>query len=115
MIDDTWIDCPVRTVSARVANPDNWARWWPGLELMVTCDRGERGIIWTAGGPYRGSVEIWLEPVSGGVTLHHFLRLDPASGGRMSPRSAARTTRKFAWHAKRVFWALKDELEALDR
>jgi hypothetical protein len=58
-----------------------------------------------------GTVEIWLEPHRDGVLLHHFLRLDPV-GGRLSDRRAAACTRRLAWHAKRVFWQLKDELEA---
>jgi hypothetical protein len=123
LIDQTWIDAPVRTVSAVVADCANWRRWWPGLDLTVTRDRKDKGIQWSARsrpvarrfGPDRvelvGTVEIWLEPHRDGVILHHFLRLDPV-GGRLSDRAAAVRTRRLAWHAKRVFWRLKDELEA---
>jgi hypothetical protein len=121
LIDETWIDAPAGTVSAVVADPANWQRWWPTLSLTVTRDRQLKGIQWAAGGRARdagraielaGTVEIWLEPYRDGVLLHHFLRLDPV-GRRLSRRSAAVRTRRFAWHAKRVFWQLKDELEAI--
>src|SRR6185312_7754690 len=48
LIDQTWIDAPVRTVSAVVADCANWRRWWPGLELTVTRDRKDKGIQWSA-------------------------------------------------------------------
>jgi hypothetical protein len=128
LIDQVWIDAPVRTVSAVVADCANWRRWWPGLDLTVTRDRKDKGIQWSArSGPVvrsgrgrffrpdrvelAGTVEIWLEPHRDGVILHHFLRLDPV-GDRLSDRAAAARTRRLAWHAKRVFWQLKDELEA---
>ena len=122
LIDQTWIDAPVRTVSAVVADCANWRRWWPGLDLTVTRDRKDKGIQWTARsrpGTRRfgqgrielaGTLEIWLEPHRDGVILHHFLRLDPV-GARLSDRAAAARTRRLAWHAKRMFWQLKDELE----
>jgi hypothetical protein len=112
LIDETWIDCEARIVSNAVADPANWPVWWPGLTLTITRDRGLKGVQWSADGPFRGTVEIWLEPHRAGVILHHFLRLDPPGGERLSRAQAARRTRAFAWHAKRVFWVLKDELEA---
>jgi hypothetical protein len=124
LIDETWIDAPVLAVSAVVADCANWRRWWPTLDLTVTRDRKLKGIQWAArsrpparriGRPpagFAGTVEIWLEPHRDGVILHHYLRLDPAAGRRLSDRAAAARTRRFAWHAKRVFWQLKDELEA---
>jgi hypothetical protein len=123
LIDQTWIDAPVRTVSAVVADCANWRRWWPGLDLTVTRDRKDKGIQFAARSrpvsrrfgldrvELVGTVEIWLEPHRDGVILHHFVRLDPV-GDRLSDRAAAARTRRLAWHAKRVFWQLKDELEA---
>jgi hypothetical protein len=147
LIDQTWIDAPVRTVSAVVADCANWRLWWPGLDLTVTRDRKDKGIQWAArsrpvaprlagrvgqlfggrvtqrlaqpavgrfGRPVvelAGTVEIWLEPYRDGVILHHFVRLDP-TGDRLSDRAAAAHRRRLAWHAKQVFWQLKDELEA---
>ncbi|UQX87238.1 SRPBCC family protein [Jatrophihabitans telluris] len=119
LIDDTWIAASPERVRAAVADPDNWARWWPSVTLRVRRDRGLKGLQWDAGGNYTGTVELWLEPVRDGVVLHHFLRLNPArlsahprvrDGGRVA-RRRARTEQRLAWHAKRVFWALKDDLE----
>jgi hypothetical protein len=111
LIDETWIAAPADIVSAAVANCANWAQWWPDLRLTVIRDRGLKGIQWSASGPLHGTVEIWIEPYKSGVILHHFLRLDPDEGVRWSSAQAARTTRRLAWHAKRVFWELKDRLE----
>ncbi|MDQ2838143.1 MAG: hypothetical protein M3Y42_19480 [Actinomycetota bacterium] len=133
LIDETWIDAPLDTVSIVVADPANWRLWWPTLDLTVTRDRGRKGIQWVAvssPGPslapvarrravafrcpvaVRGTVEIWLEPFRTGVILHHYLRLDPSGDRPLTARAAARRTRQLAWQAKRVFWRLKDELEA---
>ncbi|MGI8665952.1 MAG: SRPBCC family protein [Jatrophihabitans sp.] len=121
LIDETWIDAPVERVSAVVADPANWRLWWPTLQLTVTRDRGVKGIQWAAVAapagrrgvvPVGGTVEIWLEPLRNGVLLHHYLRLDPIGGRQLGTRAAAVGTRRLAWHAKRAFWQLKDELEA---
>jgi hypothetical protein len=112
LVDQTWIGVNAQTVSLVVADPANWPIWWPGLTLTVTRDRGVKGLQWSADGQYRGSVEIWLEPCKTGVILHHFLRLHPATGQPLSRGQTARRTRDLAWHAKRVFWELKDRLEA---
>ncbi len=107
-------------VSIVVADPVNWQAWWPYLGLTVTRDRGVKGIQFAArpapardgGWPaLTGTVEIWLEPFKSGVIMHHYLRLEPATGRPLSPRAARRLTRRAGWHAKRVFWLLKDELE----
>jgi hypothetical protein len=112
LIDETWIDAPVGDVCAVVADRTMWQLWWPTLHLTVTRDRGVKGLQWAARSPELvGTVEIWLEPVRAGVVLHHFLRLDPADGRPLSRRAAVRLTRGFAWHAKRVFWKLKDDCE----
>lgn len=112
--DDSWIDASPGVVAAAVADASRWPAWWPGLDLTIARDRGIKGIQWQARGAYRGSVEIWLEPMTDGVVLHHFLRLDPAAGS-LSSRAVRAATRRFAWHAKRVFWELKDELEGPNR
>lgn len=121
LIDEAWIDAPVATVSAAVSDPANWRHWWPYLRLTVTRDRGLKGVQFAAapalGGGWpalAGTVEIWLEPFKSGVILHHFLRLQPASGQQLPARAARRWSRRVGWHAKQVFWQLKDELEAGD-
>ncbi len=131
LVDETWIDAAPETVSAVVSDPASWRRWWPYLQLTVTRDRGVKGMQFAAGpaavrpGPrparaslirrrrpaLTGTVEIWLEPFKSGVILHHFLRLEPAAGERLSARGARRLARELSWHAKRVFWQLKDDLE----
>ena len=118
LVDETWIDAPPDTVSVAVRDPANWPHWWPYLRLDVTRDRGPKGIQFAAGpGPaggwpaLAGTVEIWLEPFKSGVILHHFLRLAPAGGAALSDRAARRATRQAGWHAKQVFWQLKDGLE----
>lgn len=119
LVDETWIDAPPVTVSAAVCDPANWQPWWPYLRLTVTRDRGLKGVQFAAepapgsGWPaLAGTVEIWLEPFKSGVVLHHFLRLDPAGGRRLSARAARRLNRQAGWQAKQAFWRLKDELEA---
>jgi hypothetical protein len=63
-----------------------------------------------------GTMEVWLEPVLDGTMLHYYLRADPA--GRdgavvsISPRAAAAEVRRRQLAAKRLAFALKDELEA---
>ena len=122
LIDQTWNDAPVARVSTAVADPANWPSWWPYLRLTVTRDGGLKGVQFAAapapgsGWPaLSGTVEIWLEPFKSGVILHHFLRLEPADGQRLPARAARRWSRRAGWHAKQVFWRLKDELEAGSR
>jgi hypothetical protein len=112
LIDQTWIDASAQTVSRVVADSANWTRWWPDLSLTVTRDRGIKGMQWSATGALSGTVEIWLEPVKSGVILHHFLRLEPTSGKQLSRSRTVRKTKRLAWHAKRAFWELKDQLES---
>ena len=119
LIDETWIDAAPETVSAAVADPANWQLWWPYLRLTVTRNRGLKGMQFAAapapdsGWPaLAGTVEIWLEPFKTGVILHHFVRLAPPDGQRLPARAARRWSRQASWQAKRVFWRLKDDLEA---
>ncbi|HEY0168994.1 MAG TPA: polyketide cyclase / dehydrase and lipid transport [Jatrophihabitans sp.] len=121
LIDEAWIDAPAAAVAAVVSDPANWRQWWPYLRLTVTRDRGLKGVQFAAapapGGGWpalAGTVEIWLEPFKSGVIVHHFLRLAPASGQPLPARASRRLSRRVGWHAKQVFWRLKDELEAGD-
>lgn len=109
--DETWIAASPRRVAARVADPENWPRWWPALDLALDELRGPKGVRWFVRGPGGGSMEVWLEPDLDGVRVHYFLRLDPSGGRRVSPRRARRTVLAYRRRAKRVFWALKDEVE----
>jgi hypothetical protein len=45
------------------------------------------------------------------VVLHYLLFLDPLDGRTLASRSIVALRRWHAQRAKRLFWALKDELE----
>lgn len=87
VVDDTFLRAPRRDVRGRTGTV--WASWLPDLALVVTEDRGEEGLRWSArsapGGrrrpaPLEGSAEVWLEEVAGGTVAHLYVRLDPAGG-----------------------------------
>ena len=126
IVDSTWICARPTVVAAVVAEPANWRRWWPRLELAVDEWRGDKGVRWTVrpceGGAIQrafarrrdtvtGSMEIWLEPAFDGVVAHFFLRLDPTSGRPLGRRRGERLTRAYRTRAKQVFWSLGDELD----
>src|SRR5262245_47322954 len=125
VVDETWIAAEPRRVAARVADPANWSRWWPDLDLTVDELRGPEGVRWflpnqkmpapglTGVVPRTaaGSMEVWLQPDRDGVRVHYFLRLDPL-GRALPQRRVQRLVLAHRRRAKRVFWALKDELEA---
>jgi hypothetical protein len=111
VVDETWVAAPRHRVAARVADPQCWQRWWPELELTVHELRGAEGVRWFVNGPAPGSMEVWLEPDLDGVRVHYFLRLDARNGRRLSPRRVQRVVLEHRRRAKRVFWALKDDLE----
>jgi hypothetical protein len=112
VVDETWIAAPAQQVAAQVADPTNWPRWWPDLDLAVDELRGTAGVRWFVRGRAGGSMEVWLEPDRNGVRVHYFLRLDPPAGRRISPRRAERLRLTHRRRAKQVFWAIKDELES---
>ena len=106
LVDESFVAAPPTRVAAAVRDPARWREWWPDLRLGVFEDRGEAGVRWNVRGALTGSMEVWLEPYGDGVILHHYVRCDlPAA------RRAGRERRRRQRHAKRVFWALKDELE----
>ena len=112
LVDETFVVAEPAVVAAVVRDPARWIRWWPDLTLGVFQDRGEAGVRWNVRGALTGSMEVWLEPYGDGVIVHHYVRCDVAGDRRLSPAGAARQRRRRERHAKRVFWALKDELEA---
>jgi hypothetical protein len=116
VVDSTWIAAPPGTVAAVVAEPANWRRWWPGLDLQVTEWRAVKGVRWTVASVaghagLSGSAEIWLEPMAEGVVAHFFLRLDPAPGRVASRRLVERVTGEYRRRTKTAFWALADQLD----
>jgi hypothetical protein len=129
VIDETFVLAARAEVAAAFADPDEWPRLWPDLELTIFADRGPAGIRWSVTGGWVGSAEVWCEPVAlgpgpeaggeEGTLLHWFLRLDPAPGpegararrllrGRSGPaREGLRRQRA----AKEIAFGLKARLE----
>jgi hypothetical protein len=117
LAEETFVVADPRRVADIVADPLQWARWWPELELTVFQDRGEKGIRWTTTGALVGSSEIWVEPWGDGAIVHYYLRADPTCRG-----SATRTrtltsgrriaaTRRWARGMRASMNELKDALE----
>ena len=111
LVDETFVVADPARVAAAVRDPGRWRRWWPDLRLGVFQDRGDAGVRWNVRGALTGSMEVWLEPYGDGVIVHHYMRCDVSGTRPRSPAAAARLRRRRERHAKRVFWALKDELE----
>lgn len=116
VVDEAFLAVSPRVLAAVFADRDAWPLLWPDLRLEVVTDRGDEGLRWTVSGALVGSMEVWLEPVSGGGTvLHYFLRADPADrsgmprsvGARRAIREGARRQRA----AKRIALTLKRNLE----
>jgi hypothetical protein len=114
IVDSTWICARPSVVAAVVAEPSNWRRWWPDLDLTLDEWRGEKGVRWTvrrsAAGDV-GSMEVWLEAAHDGVVAHYVLRLDGPASRRRSRRRAMQAVDTYRRHMKQVFWALADELD----
>jgi hypothetical protein len=114
VVDSTWIGAAADVVALIVADPANWGRWWPDLDLVVDEQRGEKGVRWTVRptpSGESGSMEVWLEPAFDGVVLHYFLRLDPTSGRPMRRSRRQRVTDFHRRRVKQAFWALGDQLD----
>ncbi|MDT4930994.1 MAG: hypothetical protein QOF92_3861 [Pseudonocardiales bacterium] len=118
IVDSTWFAARPSALAAIVAEPANWRRWWPGLELRVDEWRGEKGVRWFVrsvaagrGVGLAGTAEVWLEPMFEGVVAHFFLRLDPAPGRQIGRRLRERVTREYRQLTKQQFWALADQLD----
>lgn len=111
--DETFVAVRPAVLAREVADPAAWARWWPGLVLAVTRDRGIKGLQWSVAGELRGSMEIWLEPVAYGTVVHWFLRADPPAAS--APRRAARDRERRVTRWKAHAFALKDWLEGAER
>jgi len=111
LVDETFVVAEPGRVAAAVRDPGRWAEWWPDLRLAVFEDRGDAGVRWNVRGSLTGSMEVWLEPYGDGVIVHHYVRCDLTGGRPLPAATLARERRRRQRHAKRVFWALKDELE----
>jgi hypothetical protein len=118
VMDSTWIPARPGAIAPIVADPANWSRWWPGLELTVQQRRGPKGVRWKVAAVHAardvglsGTAEVWLQPRSDGVVAHFFLRLDPAPGRTLSARRARHVERDYRRRTKRAFWALADRAD----
>lgn len=118
LVEETFVAAAARVVAERIRRPGFLAWLWPDLRPVVQADRGLEGVRWTVTGALVGSAEIWLQTAGDGVIVHTFLRADPTVPGQpttpveISPNRARRELHRRARHAKRVMWAVKDELEA---
>lgn len=116
VVDSTWVAAAPASVATLVADPANWRRWWPGLDLRVDEWRALKGVRWTVRAvsghaDLAGSAEVWLEPMAEGVVAHFFLRLDPTSGRAISRRVVDKITCAYRRQTKTAFWALADRLD----
>jgi len=115
VLDETFIVTSPRALAAIFADAGRCRLFWPDLRLSVYADRGEQGLRWTVHGALVGTMEVWLEPVLDGTVLHYFLRADPAgrdgSVVSASRRAAAGEVRRRQLAARRLAFALKEELE----
>jgi hypothetical protein len=115
LVDSTWIDVRPAAVAPHLADPANWPRWWPDLDLSDPEPRGDKGVRWTvrsaAGARLAGSMEVYLEPAGAGVVAHYILRLDAVAARPLSRGRAARLSRRYRRRSKQLFWGLADQLD----
>jgi hypothetical protein len=107
--DETFVRVTPEVLAPVVADSGSWIRWWPDLVPHVTRDRGVKGQQWAVTGALAGSMEIWLEPVSGGTVVHWYLRANPSRALSRRRLRRERERRVRSW--KRDMFALKDRLE----
>lgn len=115
VLDSTWICARPAEVAAIVAEPSNWRRWWPRLDVAVDEWRGDKGVRWlvrpSEDGTLVGSMEVWLEQAFDGVVVHFFLRLDRAGGRSLSRRRVRRIEHRYRIEVKALFWSIGDQLD----
>ncbi|HEU4360179.1 MAG TPA: polyketide cyclase / dehydrase and lipid transport [Mycobacterium sp.] len=111
--DETFVAAAPAQVGTAVADPANWRRWWPDLQLQVVENRAEKGIRWAVTGPLTGTMEIWLEPVLDGVLLHYFLHAEPsgASAWQLARMNLAKMTHRRRVAGKKMAFEVKATLE----
>jgi hypothetical protein len=115
VVDETFLVVSPRSLAVIFADPERCRQFWPDLRLTVYADRGDQGLRWTVHGALVGTMEVWLEPVLDGTLLHYYLRADPVgrdgSAQPLPPRAAAAEVRRRQLAAKRLAFALKEEVE----
>lgn len=114
VLDDTFVRADPDRV--RAATRARWEDWLPDLALVVTEERGVKGVRWAAGtargadAGMAGTAEVWLEAVEPGTVVHLYVRLDP-SGGPVAVRRARRLPDRVRRTWKRGLNRSKDVLE----
>jgi len=117
IVDATFVGSRPVALGAVLADAGNWPQWWPELLLRVAERRGRKGVRWTVEAArvgrcrLSGSMEIYLEPVDGGVVAHYFLRLGDAAAPQLSRRRRDRAVHAFRARTKRVLWDVGDRLD----
>lgn len=115
ILDSTWICARPAEVAAIVAEPSNWRRWWPRLDLVVDEWRGDKGVRWlvrsSESGTVAGSMELWLQQDLDGVIVHFFLRLDGVDGRPVPRRRVRRIGHRYRTEVKVLFWDIGDQLD----
>lgn len=117
IVDATWLGSRPAALAVVLADDTNWRQWWPDLHLRVSERRGRKGVRWTVTEArvgrrtLSGSMEVYLEPVDGGVVAHYFLRLGDAATPQLSRRRRERAIHAFRARAKRVLWGVGDRLD----
>lgn len=111
--DETFVAATPTRVGVAVANPSNWRRWWPDLQLRVVENRAEQGIRWAVTGRLAGTMEIWLEPLLDGVLLHYFLHAEPcgAPAWQLARMNPAKMTHRRRVAGKKMAFEVKAILE----
>ncbi|HET9875293.1 MAG TPA: polyketide cyclase / dehydrase and lipid transport [Mycobacterium sp.] len=111
--DQTFVAAPAAQVGTAVADPSNWRRWWPDLQLQVVEYRAEKGMRWTVTGPLTGTMEVWLEPALDGVLLHYFLHAEPsgAAAWQLARMNLAKMTHRRRVAGKQMAFEVKATLE----
>jgi hypothetical protein len=112
--DETFVAADGAIVGAAIADLARWRRWWPDLQLQVIEDRADKGMRWTVAGPLTGTMEVWLEPVMDGVTLHYFLHAEPSgvAAWELAKMDLAKMTHRRRVAGKKMAFEIKTELEA---
>jgi hypothetical protein len=112
--DETFVAADGAIVGAAIADLTRWRRWWPDLQLQVIEDRADKGMRWTVAGPLTGTMEVWLEPVMDGVTLHYFLHAEPSgvAAWELAKMDLAKMTHRRRVAGKKMAFEIKTELEA---
>ena len=100
LVDETFVVAPASALRF-LCDERTWARWFPGIRLTCTQDRGLLGKRWSMSGELVGTAEVWLEGEADGVIVHIYLR----------SRGPGRDPKRYARPLKHYMFEVKDRLE----